>query len=259
MVKLEKWHNAWLSWRKKVLIMVSLAKDTQAVGVSLKKRNFNIPTNVNVNLIIDLSGSMSPHFKEKYFGKFFQNIFGICNALDDDGILPVYGFSTKTDIIGDIAVSDWYDNVYKFLNKLELTDCFGSGTCFYKALYKFYQAQDITSNTSFFGKLFGKQATEREISKDGSRQLVLFITDGEDQNPSDTLKALEEYSNVKGVFIQFVYVGSANGDGLKFLKHITETYPTFTSMSNLQSFNQSQDVVLEALLSDKLLTQLGAK
>lgn len=104
-----------------------------------------------------------------------------------------------------------------------------------------------SSFLSFFG--FGKKKQPELPKENVTKQLILFITDGENGDKSQTNSIIEKYKACPNVFIQFIDVGYTSA----YLRALADSsanigYSTFTSF-----IHPDDDVVLSGLLTDKLL------
>lgn len=153
-------------------LVLDLKKEKGIEGVSAK-----------VALVLDFSGSMSSLYSNGDVDKIIERILPVALGFDDDGEVDFYLF--HNDVI----------KVDKNIN----TSNYNSGIAAY--VMSKYRVGG-TSYAPAISKVVSDMA-------DGTPVFVIFITDGANDDKSDTKKAMIAASS-KSAFFQFIGIGSAN-------------------------------------------------
>lgn len=165
---------------------INLSKEQ--VRISLEKKNVEKLV-AEVQLAIDVSGSMSDNFDNGLVQETIDRIVPISLTFDDDGIIPTYAFDSGVKEVADLSINNLENYCLRHLNKLV-----GGGTNYAPTL-----------------KAILNKAKRGEMKFPA---FVLFITDGENWDEYETKEVLKELSSYD-VYIQFVGVGNSD---FKFLK-----------------------------------------
>lgn len=155
-------------------LVLDLKKDKGIEGVKAK-----------VALVLDRSGSMNPLYKDGTVDQILERVLPIGLAFDDDGEVDFYIFhNTVTKMKYGINSRNYNSGIAADIHKSYST----GGTSYAPAI---------------------RQVVEDLVDSDGIPVFVIFVTDGANDDVSDTKKAMREVSK-KGAFFQFVGIGKAD-------------------------------------------------
>lgn len=181
---------------KKINSIVSLTKDTRMVslaknaGETLKKTGL-ADHMARVVLVLDISGSMSPMFRDGTVSEIVRKALAVGYLLDDNGEIDIILFGEKAQRLGTVS-----------LNNLETT------------VTKLIQTR-LEPYTRYEEAIEAVRDLLRDESPDQDYPtLVQFITDGEPTSSLAAEKAIREASRA-GVFFQFVGIGGDDYDPRK--------------------------------------------
>ncbi len=167
-----------------------------AAGNTLHAKNL-LGQRVAVYQVIDVSGSMSPHFSSGDVQNFAEQALALSAHLDDDGRVPVVFFDSHPAEPADMYVTQAHGAIIRAMNGRRL----GGGTSYATAMEKIIRAHRGNATPA----------------------LVLFQTDGQDGNQQATIRLLCESANLP-IFWQFIGFGPNNRlspfDEFKFLRKL---------------------------------------
>lgn len=185
--------------------LVRLEKRTKEVSevikVNLTKHNLNPDTKARVAFVIDISGSMTSAYRNGYVQEIVEKIFPIAVKFDDNAEMDVWIFEDSFRRMPAMNKDNYYGYVQReILDK----NCRFGGTSYapvIKDVAKYYL----------------------EKHPEPSPVYVIFITDGDNFDKSETTKIVTDLSNYP-IFLQFVGVGGAGFDYLEKLDNMGGRY-----------------------------------
>lgn len=201
---------------------INLRKET--LGVSLEKKNMR-NTVARVAVAIDKSGSMGNLYRNGKVQELIERLLPIALKLDDNGELDVWAFNTGF-------------NRYKSITELD---------------FEGYVSRTVgnpsggTNYSPVMNDIF-KKYTKEEPSKIPT--YVIFITDGENGDYSETERIIKETSNYN-IFWQFVGIGYERFD---FLRKLDELQGRTVDNANFFSINDISQIT-DTELYDRLLNE----
>jgi len=145
-----------------------------------------------VAVVLDVSGSMTKAFQSGMVQATLERLLPLAMAFDDDGSMEVWTFDHEFKRYPPITRTNFYDYIKD--NKISAR----GGTMYAPVL------RDI-----------GSYFVQEEPSKIPT--YVLFITDGDNADGSDTDKAIKILSHFP-IFFQFVGIGDTSKNGFRYLK-----------------------------------------
>lgn len=209
--------NKYIVGKKDDNIKINLDKienSKQEIKVCLEKNNIEELV-AEVQLAIDISGSMDYSFKSGMIQKCLNRIIPISLLFDDDGIIPVYPFNHTVKEAKDLTINNLDEYSNKYLKPLV-----GGGTNYSPTLISILN-KAIKGHMKF-------------------PVFVLFITDGENYDISETKEVLRELSNYD-IYIQFVGVGDENFTFLKELDNLSGRKFDNAGFIKFKDFNKFND------------------
>lgn len=85
-----------------------------------------------------------------------------------------------------------------------------------------------------------------------TKQLILLITDGDNYDKTETNYIIEQYRNVPNVYLQCIDVGHSS----PYLKKLAENND-FIGYATLDTFSESDEKIIDALVSSNVLQKFG--
>ncbi|MEV0485183.1 VWA domain-containing protein [Streptomyces sp. NPDC050508] len=207
--------------------LVSLYK---SAGVSLRKHGLD-GQRAAVYLVVDYSGSMKPYYKDGSVQALADRVLGLSAHLDDDGIVPVFFFSTDVDAVTDIALADHQGRIERIVAGL-----------------------GHMGKTSYH---LGMDAVIDHYLDSGSKEpaLVVFQTDGGPINKLAAERYLCKAAKLP-LFWQFIGFGDAKSKQFEFLRKLDElAVPEKRAVDNAGFFHAGSDPLKmsDAELYDRLV------
>lgn len=174
---------------------------SEVVKVNLTKHNLNPDTKARVAFVIDISGSMRTAYNRGYVQEIVEKIFPIAINFDDNEEMDVWIFEDGFRRMPAMNKDNYYGYVQReILDK----NCRFGGTSYAPVL------NDIA-------KYYLEEHPEP------SPVYVIFITDGDNFDKTETTKVVKELSNYP-IFLQFVGVGGAGFNYLEQLDDMSGRY-----------------------------------
>lgn len=226
-------------------ISVDLRKATDVV-VDLTKNKGIFGQKAQVVLAIDYSGSMSQLYSSGLVQRVVERLVPIAMAFDDDESLEVHRFSTDcTKISTNVTPTNLDGYVKKYVD-----NGYMGGTNYAPAINSIIKNMDVNSS-GFLKSLFGGNSKKTSDLP----TYVIFITDGENSDVSDTKEAMVKAS-YQGAFFQFVGI-SRNGNGrFSQLEDLDNMRGRLIDNANFfQLSNDDLDKLSDNDLYNKLLTE----
>lgn len=203
-----------------------MIKRKEAVVKILAKKDVEKLT-AEVFCCMDSSGSMYDLYNNGYVQTTLERLVPLSLKFDDDGQIPTYAFSTKLYELDDLNIN----NLDKYVEN-KMYDKVGGGT---------YYAQAIDAIT--------EKAKRGEIKFPA---FVIFITDGENADPSQTEKALREASKYD-IYFQFVGIGDEEFNFLRKLDNLSGREFDNAGFIDIDDLNKLTDEELYESLLDEFV------
>lgn len=174
---------------------------SEVVKVNLSKQGLNPNTKARVAFVIDISGSMTTAYKRGYVQEIVEKIFPIAINFDDNAEMDVWIFEDGFKRMPAMNKDNYYGYVQReILDK----NCKFGGTSYapvLKDVAKYYLEEHPEPTPVY----------------------VIFITDGDNFDKSETTSIVKDLSNYP-IFLQFVGVGGAGFDYLEQLDDMGGRY-----------------------------------
>jgi len=195
--------------------LVSLAKNARVV---LEKRGLATHT-AAVGLCLDISGSMKNLFESGLVQRLIERVMGLGLNFDDNGAIDVFAFGVEAHDLGEFKAEEFEGAARKILGTTGLE----AGTQYAPAIRSILEHYNFKS-TGLFSRLFrGAKPAARD-----QPVYMLFVTDGENSDEEDTVKAMAEASRFP-LFFQFVGIG---GGSFSFLRQLDTMQGRFLDNAN---------------------------
>lgn len=175
-------------------VVVNLIKDTEVEGVKAR-----------VVLAIDYSSSMGYLYDSGTVQKILERIMPIAMTFDDNESLEVFKFHQGSIPVNKEVTPTNYET---FVEKYVMKGSMG-GTNYAPVMKDIVGTSPVKSGGlgGFIKNLFTKKSNTEEIAE--LPTYVIFITDGDCFDTSESLSYIKEISN-KPIFWQFVGIGNSS-------------------------------------------------
>ncbi len=228
------------------MTLLDLTKKTQLI---LEKRGISNPPKSRVGLAIDISGSMMDEYQNGLVQKTVDRILAIAQKFDDNGEIDVWTFHNKPST-APVATAQSFGNYVKecILDNPKISKWGGTSYAPVLNLILDHYYRGITTVKKEGGFLgFGAKKTveHKQAENVDIPALMLFITDGDNDDKSATDKLLEDS---KTFSIYWQLVGVSNQCDFKYLKKKADELPN-VGFAHLPDLNASDEVILEALIT----------
>lgn len=237
-----------------------LDEGTKALKLNLTKAGIVTPPEAEVAFDMDVSGSFDDEHREGLTQGLLQRLVPWAEVLDPDKKLDMFTFSngdSHANHVGEVTRANLENYVAR--NIIGRVAGYNGGTDY---------SYVIRKNLEHFGWLpkvekkgggwFSKPKT---VTTQGPqrRSLVLFITDGDNGDKSETMRLLEE-SQKRGDQVYFQFIGISNqGGSFPFLQKIADKFDN-TGLVVVNDFNgfinKSDDELNATMLTGELLAWL---
>lgn len=232
----------------KIMSKISLAKDKSTLEshvVNLSKCVVDLSKSSNVDLcdkearvilVLDYSGSMEHLYDNGTIQNTLNRLAPLGLTFDDNGALEVYLFQNICRKLPDMTLGNYAD--YKRL-VIDTSGFRMGGTRYAPPLEAILQdtgKQAAAKKTHIFG-IKSKAST---VKKTGETVLVIFVTDGENSDKSDTDAIIRE-SSKSDIFIQFIGIGNSSFNYLEKLDNLDGRDIDNTGFTNLTDLDDTSD------------------
>lgn len=239
---------------------LSLEKDREILGgniVNLSKTMINLSKEANVDLgaiqaqvvaVIDYSGSMSGMYRDGTVQDVINKLLPVGLTFDDNGSVEVFRFDDNFKQIESLTAFNYGNFVKEFMMNGSM-----GGTCYapvLKEIKKQYITGEVTTKGGFFG--FGKKTVKVDTKADTCPVFVIFITDGDNFDKSETDTIIRELSNYN-CFVQFIGVGGAH---MGYLEQLDDLSGRACDNTGFERFNDIAHVNTDVLYN-KVLKQFA--
>lgn len=178
---------------KKDAKLVSLAKKA---AISLEKKGL-LDHRAKVALCLDISGSMSGFYRSGAIATLVQRILALGLRFDDDGEIDVFLFGADAHDYGSVGVGDYRD--------------------FVPAMQRRYPLEGGTN----YGRVMAliRQHYQRDLQAGQQPVYVMFVTDGETQDRSESERQIRDASH-EPIFWQFMALGQSKTQAKGFFRRL---------------------------------------
>lgn len=229
--------------------MINLDK----VKFVLDKRNIN---NIlcNVAFGMDVSGSTRSLYRKRgnqpsVVQEVTDRIFAIAMSVDVDKLLDFYVFDDRAYQLSQVTESNVGNYIQQYVAE---NSKYWNGTNYAPVIKAICESINPAISAphapSVLERWFGAKPEPVKIDKNVPPVLAIIITDGENYDPQDTIKALEQ-SQALNVYWQLVGIGDARN--FDFIKRMGDKYPNvgYTPIADISVV--SEEDLYDALLNDE--------
>lgn len=195
--------------KEQSLQQLNLRKETIS-SLCLEKNELN-GLIARVCMIMDISGSMDNLYRRGKVQEVVERLLPVAMQFDDNGVMEAWVFSNDAHRIPDISL----DNYYGYIAENRLTQRYDMGGTEYAPVIK---------------DVIRKYVKEEPAN---IPTLVLFITDGDNSDKTETTRAMIEASKYP-IFWQFVGIGNSR---FSYLEELDEMQGRYIDNANFFSVN----------------------
>ena len=240
-----------------VMGKINLSKDKEKLEkhvVNLSKCVVNLSKKANVDLggvkarviaVLDYSGSMSGLYRKGVVQKTLNKLVPLGLTFDDNGEIEVYLFQNSYRKLDEMTVDNYSDYVNEVIEKSGYSMGGTEYAPVLRAIQNIHQPVVMSKAKGLLGGLFKKKATPvEEVSGDKDEIIfVIFITDGDNSDMSETDEIVRELSKTK-TFIQFIGVGDEKFKYLQKLDDLSGRAVDNTGFTRFKDISKVDDTEL---------------
>ncbi|WAB25055.1 hypothetical protein M3_0104 [Lysinibacillus phage vB_LfM_LysYB1] len=199
--------------------MINLDKLTREVSLLKKEMNI-VGQEAEVWVVMDMSGSMSPLFRDGTVQKVVDRAMAVGMGFDANKQIDVAIFGSSAKYMGAVNENNFYGYADYLWNKQGQM-----GATYYASAINVIVEESFTEKTTsrkggVLG-LFSKKTVETKTIEVLEKPVyVLFFTDGDNHDKPATTQLIRDLSN-KGIFFQFIGLGSSSFDYLEKLDNMS--------------------------------------
>lgn len=230
--------------------MLSIKKEVEKVSTLITRKIPNLDVSIDVEMLVDVSGSTHKHFSNGKIEEIFQRTMAFSDRVDPDKKVGVTAFSDEVVNCGDFPSSQFDQFIVEFMRKAN--KALWGGTFYHLAFESLIESVG-NKKISFLGKtfnsLFGKSA---EVEVKPKHRLVVFITDGQDQGSRSSFeKAVKTLIDDGHTYIMAIGVGEQRD--FACLEELDKKFHGFNFhfVSDYEALND--DSFYEIMLSDEFV------
>ena len=220
--------------------IVDLRKDA---GRSIRRRNLG-GLQMDIEVVLDRSGSMEDEYQSGLVQRVLDRCHALCAELDPDGQMPVTLFHNSAKQMPELTAQ----NVDGYVQAHISREPYG-GTSYAPPLRQILQRRRCEK--SFLGKV---KPAQRPV-------MVLFITDGVNDDAYATAQVMQELSKEAPVFVKFI--GLDTGANVRFTTLERLDDMSGRSFDNADFFrwdsSLNDDGLYDALLNEVASAMAGMK
>ncbi len=230
-----------------VMGKISLSKDKVNLEkhvVSLSKCIVSLSKKSGVDLgsakakvvvVLDYSGSMSRLYSNGTVQRTLSRLVPLGLTFDDNGSIDIYLFQNDFMKLTDLNLSN-YEN---YVQNVIKASGYRMGGTEYAPVLKAIIEGGSYKKPGFLG--FSKKTVAAEaIVDDGDATFILFITDGENTDRSETDNIIRKSSGMN-VFIQFIGIGNEKFQYLKKLDDMSGRVRDNTGFTKMKDLDRADD------------------
>lgn len=226
---------------------ISLSKDKANLEkhvISLSKCVVNLSkkngvdlgsTRAKVVVVLDYSASMCSLYDNGTIQNTINKLVPLGLTFDDNGSIDVFLFQSDYKKINDLNLSN-YENYIQ--NVVKISGYSMGGTSYAPVLKAIIQGNSYKVG-GFLG-FGGRSVIDEPIVDNNVPTFILFITDGENSDHSDSDNIIRKSSEMN-VFIQFIGIGNEKFKYLIQLDDMTGRKRDNTGFSKMQDLNNASD------------------
>jgi hypothetical protein len=235
-----------------------LNKREEKVRFILEKKAIRQIPPMRVGLAIDTSGSMHGLYNRGVVQETVNRLMAVACRIDSNQELDGWAFTNDFARLDTATVNDFETYVANAILKKNSVPKWG-GTSYAPVLNdilkSYFGSSPAKAAKGLFGSLFGKKEASAPVAANQESSLILFITDGSNDDRAAAQRVLEESKN-HPIYWQMIGIGSPSEFG--FIEKMADDLPNVGFVS-LPSLELSDDELYEQLLCDELCEWVKAR
>jgi hypothetical protein len=249
-------------------LQLDMNKGVQKLRMELSKRGglINLPQ-AEVVFDLDVSGSYDDEHRAGLTNDLMARLVPWGMLLDPDKQMQVFTFSdgaSHAHLVGDVNATNYEGYVRK--NVIDKVPGYGRGTDYAHVLRKNLElfgwiqpAEAKSGGGGMFGGLFGRKPAAPAPQGIKRRSLILFNTDGDNNDKSATRDLFAQMEREKyGVYVMFLAVSNQQG-GFPFLQELADKYNNcgITVIRDVKKWVQlSDEEIADQIITSELIQWL---
>lgn len=228
---------------------INLEKRINLVKKKIEDKQFT--GDLEVALVLDVSGSMNSIFRSGLAQDVIERILAVGVNLDKDKVIQSYVFSDGVKRIEDINLENYSNYAQKEVYNKGFV---GGGTNYAPAMKAAAEGIVNKKKEKFkIGSLFSKKKTETvaETTRNGNPLLVFFVTDGDNWDSHQAEQTLIDLSG-ENVFFQFVGISENENTSFSFLEKLDNLSGRVRDNANFFNSKNTSAISDEALYDELL-------
>lgn len=231
----------------------NIEKAVEKARFTIEKRKLpDVRAQVMMN--IDVSGSAQPLFRRGLIQEAFQRVLPIGILFDDNKQIDVFTFSNGSSTVRHIEPNADESNFENYISKNILN---GSIPLWGGTDYSYVIRENLNVGGFYKTKkgFFSTKTILEAHSDSNYPAIIYFFTDGENYDPSETMKILQECQDAgTQAYFLFIGIGDAN---FRFIEKVGDKFDN-TGFLNIRDLNKiNDDEIYEQLLPEELCTWLS--
>jgi len=242
-------------------LTLNLQKSQATLSLSLQKVGIRQMPVLDMGIVLDVSGSFDDEHRDGTTTDLLTRLAPWGLSFDPDKKIDVFTFSNgaaSAHLVGSLTEANYQGYVRNNIIDKVPGWCGATDYSFVleRALKEFGWIGGEAKKAGMFGRMFGKKD---EAPKSKKRSLIIFITDGDNNDKDRTRQVLRE-SEARKDEVYFLFLGVANGGSpFHFLDAIGDEFGNtgYRKIANVRKFIRMSDEEINAyLLDDELVTWL---
>ena len=241
-------------------LTLNLQKSSSTLKLSLQKSGVHTMPVLDMAMVLDVSGSFEDEHLDGTTTDLLTRLAPWGLTFDPDKKIDILTFShgaASAHLVGALNEGNYQGYVKNHI--IDKVPGWNGATDYSyvleRTLKEFGWIKGEAKKAGFFGRMLG-QKDEEAKAKAKKRSLVIFITDGDNNDKERTRQVLRE-SEARRDEVYFLFLGVANGGGrFSFLESIGDEFGNtgFREIANVRQFiTQSDEEINAFLLDDELI------
>lgn len=249
-------------------LKLDLNKSSAALTLSLEKRGILTPPQVDVHILMDVTGSFEDEHESGLTNDLTTRLAPWGLTFDPDKKVDFYTFASgkrSAHYVGPLTEA----NYATFMRDkvIEKVPGWGGATDYAPVIELMLThsgwlgSETRAAKPSLLGRMFGAKKEAAPVVE-RKRSIAFFVTDGENFDKEETRAVLREAQR-KNAEVYFMFLGVSNQQGqFAFIRDLADEFDNtgFVPVKDLKAFvNLSDEALNELILCDELMAWLTKK
>ncbi len=238
-------------------LQLNLEKSKATLKLSLEKAGVQKTPVLDIGVVLDVSGSFQDEHADGTTTDLLTRLAPWGLTFDPDRKIDIFTFSSgaqSAHLVGPLNEANYQNYVANHI--IRKVPGWNGGTDYSYvlelALKEFGWIDGGAKKPGLMGRMFGQKET---AAKEKKRSLVLFITDGDNDNKERAREVLRQ-SEARKDEVYFMFLGVANGGGgFPFLESIGDEFGNtgYKKIADVRKFIRKSDEDINTFLLDREL------